>query len=298
MTFDQDGNLIDYQMVLTGTFVNCGGGKTPWNTWVSCEEHQDGQVWQVDPTGQRTLQIMTIGRERGEWESFAYDVRDKEHPQFFVTEDEPDGALRRFRPDTVDWENDPWQMLHGDGILDYLLVEPDGRRNGTFSWTVNLQHAKDNAERYFPKTEGIDAHEGILYFVSKHFRRLYILDLDQQTYHWESTVSGIFDGTPDQMQRLLGGGKDDEAETDLLYFTEEGGNNAGIHARNVEGQFFSILESPVYEDETTGLAFSPNGKHMYVAYQETGILYDIWREDGLAFNAKFLNVKYHQRGSQ
>jgi hypothetical protein len=31
--FDKDGNVVDYQHLLTGTTMNCSGGKTPWNTW-------------------------------------------------------------------------------------------------------------------------------------------------------------------------------------------------------------------------------------------------------------------------
>ena len=66
-----------------------------------------------------------------------------------------------------------------------------------------------------------------------------------------------------------------------------------VQARNDRGQYFTILESDVYEDETTGLAFSPDAKHLIFAYQETGVLYDITRTDGLAFNGRTLNVKYH-----
>ncbi|OEU13455.1 hypothetical protein FRACYDRAFT_269824 [Fragilariopsis cylindrus CCMP1102] len=107
------------------------------------------------------------------------------------------------------------------------------------------------------------------------------------TYHNVSTVSGLFDGDPDQMQRILG------QEGGLLYFTEEGGVNAGVHARDELGRFFTIFESPVFSDETTGLSFSPDGKHMYCAFQVNGILYDITRSDGLSFDAKSLDVKYH-----
>ena len=35
--------------------------------------------------------------------------------------------------------------------------------------------------------------------------------------------------------------------------------------------------------ETTGIAFSPDGKHMYFAYQGDGILFDVTRTDGLTF---------------
>ena len=47
--FDHDGNLVDYKMLLNGTSRSCSGGKTPWNTYVSCEEVEGGQCWQVDP---------------------------------------------------------------------------------------------------------------------------------------------------------------------------------------------------------------------------------------------------------
>ena len=34
ITFDKTGKVIDYQVLLKGTSMNCGGGRTPWNTWV------------------------------------------------------------------------------------------------------------------------------------------------------------------------------------------------------------------------------------------------------------------------
>ena len=48
--FDAQGNIIEYKMLLTGTIRNCNGGKTDWDTWISCEENGvDGKVWQVHP---------------------------------------------------------------------------------------------------------------------------------------------------------------------------------------------------------------------------------------------------------
>lgn len=34
-------------MIMTGTRENCGGGKTYWGTWISCEEFDIGQGWLV-----------------------------------------------------------------------------------------------------------------------------------------------------------------------------------------------------------------------------------------------------------
>ena len=47
--FNSDGQVTKYRMLLSGTSRNCGGGKTPWNTWLSCEEVENGHVWEVDP---------------------------------------------------------------------------------------------------------------------------------------------------------------------------------------------------------------------------------------------------------
>lgn len=130
-----------------------------------------------------------------------------------------------------------------------------------------------------------------MYVVCKGIKQMFVFDLDKGIYYNQSTITGLFDGGPDQMQRIL-----DDDPGDLLYFTEEGGVDAGIHARDEDGRFYTIMESPIYQDETTGLAFSPDGKHMYVAYQVNGLLFDIWREDGYSFGARTLNVKYHETG--
>ena len=36
--------------------------------------------------------------------------------------------------------------------------------------------------------------------------------------------------------------------------------DAGVHGRDANGLYFTLLESPIYSDETSGLAFSPDGK--------------------------------------
>lgn len=108
------------------------------------------------------------------------------------------------------------------------------------------------------------------------------------TYTSESTRSGLFDGAPDQVHRLMANGLDE-----FLFFTEEGGDDAGVHGRDANGVYFTLLESPEHSDETTGLAFSPDFKHIYVAYQVDGIVYDITRQDGHEYSATSMNLKYH-----
>ena len=261
---------------------------------VTCEESNNGKIFQVDPLGVRQPQEMTIGINGGKFESFAYDIRDQSNPRFFATVDSSSrGALRRFTPDIADW-SDPWNMLHANGTIDYLLLEPTSSEysnNGTFSWTNDYDLAKENSAQYYRNTEGIDVSGNQLFVVSKVQKELFILDLDAMTYEVHSTVSGLFDGQPDQMKRLIN--DDGHSPDNLLYFCEESGSKNGVHARDTNGWYFTILESIDWGGETSGLAFSPDGKHMYFSYQHKGIIFDVWRDDGLPFHGKTLSVKYH-----
>ena len=261
-------------------------------TWISCEETKDGYNWQVDPTGKRQPRRITLGSDGGgKFESFAYDDL-KGH--YFVTEDHEFGPLRRWIPVQHN-ETDPWSTLHGRGETTYLRLLPHSSNGGTYEWVHNKNLASTNANMFYPNAEGIDIYGRDLYFVSKETKTLFILNLDWNTYKSHSTRNGLFDGQPDQLIQVIGGTNEQE----LLYFTEDGGQFAGIHARNRQGQFFTILESHEYSnDETTGLAFSPDLRFLYVAYQKTGRLFAISREDGLPFDAKSLNVKYHSLNSE
>ena len=67
----------------------------------------------------------------------------------------------------------------------------------------------------------------------------------------------------------------------MLYFCEESSQiNNGVHARDIDGNFYTIINAPGVSGESTGLAFSPNNKRMYVSYQGPGIIFEITRVDG------------------
>ena len=135
---------------------------------------------------------------------------------------------------------------------------------------------------------------------------LFILDLDGGTYTSSSTKYGIlpgggdFGGTPDAILN----------EGDYLYFTEDGGKTASVYAvLRSTGERYAIFEAydDVYKnDETTALAFSPDGMKMYAAFQDCGCgnseggldytcgcLLEFSRHDGYSFDGSAPSLKFH-----
>ena len=261
ITFNADGEVINYDMILEGTSQNCGGGKTYWGTWVTCEENgSSGQVWEVDPFLDAASQRNTptvLGGTGGNYESFAYDARDRLNPTFYVTNDSSSGALVRFTPDpsvvaAAESTGDYSAVLRTGGTLEWLILEPVSGSSidtsGTFRWTSSRSEGDTNSNLFYRNSEGIDIRNGFMYFVTKGSKSLYILDLDNFTYERSSTVSGAFNGQPDQIKRIIS----QDPVNDMLYFCEDGGSDHGIHARDTDGNFFTIIDSVNVFSETTG----------------------------------------------
>ena len=275
---DKEGRIRNYKALLTGTDRNCNGGRTPWNTWVSCEEVPGGQCWQVDPTGTRESQITVMGgTSGGSFEAFAFDARDPTATSYYVTEDSENGALRRYRPPI----NTPlrWDLLHGSGgTLDYLELVS----SNTFRWTTSLSVAQTSAQTYFPNSEGIAVQNGKLHFVSKVPKLLYSLDLNALTYTVVSTKTSTLPGGgifADQPDHLLA------ASSGALILTEDGGSTPGLFVYD-GSKFLSYFESNYSNDEIVGIAFSPDKKIMYAVVQDAGLVFQISRDDGQSFDGR------------
>jgi hypothetical protein len=279
--FDSDGEVKDYQPRLERTSRNNNSGKSPFGTWLSCEVVPGGQCWQVDPLGEREPELTILGGPEGGFlESVAFDDRDPNNIVFYVSEDQNDGALRAVRPSSI---FEGWDMLSKEAgtTYEYLVMDPE---DGTFFWTFDIDEGRASAASDYPKSEGLSLRNGVLHMTSKSRNTIFVLDLDSRTYSsFQPTETpivgdGFFEGEADQLLQV---------SDNILYYAENGGTYPGVYGRDMDaGTSFAVFEAFAEDysgDDITGIAFSPDLKRLYACFQAIGVMVEVQRQDGLAF---------------
>jgi len=114
MVYNEESQNVELEYLsLTGTVRNCSGGKTPWNSWITCEEsplrkgdenglleQNHGYNFEVPATGKAALNAPVPIKAMGRFvhESIAV------HPQtgiVYQTEDEGNGLIYRYLPNAT-----------------------------------------------------------------------------------------------------------------------------------------------------------------------------------------------------
>jgi uncharacterized protein len=279
--FNKDGSVRDAYRVLENTRQNCGGGTTPWGTWLSGEEVDDGLVWECDPKGAKPQ----VARPRLGVFSHEYVVVHEKARRLYLTEDQSGGGFYRFTPAK-------WGDLSA-GLLEIATLGP----NGKISWsTVPDPEAKSTPTRdqvpgatALSRPEGlcIDPVSGVVYFVESSAGKVYAYDPVGHAYdlvYAESDYKDPFLNDPDNAIVCPRNGDllvcEDAGTLDICLISTEGTVSRFVH---LDGKQHGDPTTDA-SSETTGPCFDPSGTRLYFSSQRayvTGVIYEVtgpWRK--------------------
>jgi len=255
--FGATGTITGAYRILSNTRQNCAGGKTPWNTWLSCEEVSLGYVYETDPYGVNAA-VRRDAMGRFKHEAAAADPVRK---VVYLTEDETDGCFYRFVPTT-------WGNL-SSGTLQVLKAST--ATSGSFTWqnvpdpdgSPTTTRTQVSGAKKFSGGEGCHYADDKVWFTTKGDNRLWQLNLTNSTYELAYDDSLV----PGGAAPLTGVDNVTGASSGDLFVAEDGGNMeiCLITPDDTVAPFLRITGQS--GSEITGPAFSPDGTRLYFSSQ-------------------------------
>ena len=268
LRFSEAGEVVDAFAILTGTSVNCAGGATPWGTWLSCEEHDRGLVWECDPSGRRkAVSHPAMG-------VFIHEAAavDPARRQVYLTEDARDGRFYRYTPtDYPDLAAGRLEVLAADsdsGPGRWIpLPDPSA---ATVATRLQVPESKP-----FRGGEGIWYDAGFVYFTTKGDNRVWAYDVESEV------LDVLYDAAVLDAPPLTGVDNLVVSASGDVVVAEDGGDMDLVLI--TPDRTVSRLVKVVGQDdsELCGPAFDPSGSRLYFSSQRgpapsgAGVTYEV-----------------------
>jgi uncharacterized protein len=266
--FRHDGSVASAYRILGGTDTNCAGGRTPWGTWLSCEEVDRGRVWECDPTG---ASAAVVRPAMGVFKHEAVAV-EPDGSRVYLTEDVGDGCFYRFTADR------PGDL--SSGLLEVATVGAGGLVTWTAvpdpsAATTPTRNQVPGATR-FRRGEGIWYDSGTVYVATTSDNRIHAYDTATQT------IEVIYDAALFANPPLTGVDNVTVSRSGDLFVCEDNGTDQldiGLITPTHDIARFLTATGPQHtQSELTGVVFDPSGQRMYFASQRSlgwGAVYEI-----------------------
>ena len=293
IVYDTANNTIKKQYLsLAGTLVNCSGGPTPWNTWVSCEEtvkkakgkivKDHGYNFEVNVSEKVKLTypvpLKAMGRFRHE--AIAVDPR---KGYVYQTEDREDGLFYRFIP-KIKKDLKKGGRLQALFILGGYVQDCTNWKNDNFKtgeiypvkWVdmKNVESPKDDLRKrgrnkgcaFFARGEGLWYADDYVYFTSttggKEKRGQIWRYKHQKDKQSEGTLELFFESASKDILNMPD--NITVAPWGDLIISEDGKGHDRLVGISLQGKPYAIAKNVLNKSEFAGACFSPDGKILFV----------------------------------